>query len=70
MMLVQTVKRFSSEVQVSKDGSVVDARSILGLLTLGAARGTMIQVEAKGKDAGAVVKAVERLVEKKFHETE
>ncbi|MFB3060997.1 MAG: HPr family phosphocarrier protein, partial [Candidatus Binatia bacterium] len=50
-LLVQTVSRFSSEVKISKDGQVVDGRSIIGLLTLGAAKGSRVRVEAKGNDA-------------------
>lgn len=69
-LLVQTVNRFSAEVKISKDGQVVDARSIMGILTLTAGKGSKIQVEAKGKDAEEVVRAIERLVERKFHESE
>jgi phosphotransferase system HPr (HPr) family protein len=69
-LLVQTVNQFSSEVRVSKDGIVADARSIMALLTLGAAKESKIQVEIKGKDAEEALRAIERLVEKKFHETE
>ncbi|MGH7833544.1 MAG: HPr family phosphocarrier protein [Candidatus Binatia bacterium] len=69
-LLVQTVNHFSSEVRVSKDGIVADARSIMALLTLGAAKESKIQVEIKGKDAEEALRAIERLVEKKFHETE
>ena len=69
-LLVQTVNRFSAEVKISKDGQVVDWRSILGVLTLAATRGAKIHVEAKGEDAEGVVRAIEKLVEKKFHESE
>jgi len=69
-LLVQTVNRCSAEVKISKDGQVVDARSIMGILTLTASKGSKIQVEAKGKDAEEVVRAIERLVERKFHESE
>ena len=69
-MLVQTVNRFSAEVKISKDGQVVDGRSIMGLLTLGAAKESKIQVEANGKDAEEAARAIERLIEKKFHEEE
>jgi phosphotransferase system HPr (HPr) family protein len=69
-LLVQTVNQFSSEVRVTKDGIVADARSIMALLTLGAAKESKIQVEIKGKDAEEALRAIERLVEKKFHETE
>lgn len=69
-LLVQTVNRFSAEVQISKDGQVVDGRSIMGVLTLAASRGSKIHVEAKGEDAEEAVRAIEKLVEKKFHESE
>ena len=69
-LLVQTVNRFSSEVKISKDGQLVDARSILGVLTLAATRGSKIHVEAKGEDAEEAAHAIERLVEKKFYENE
>jgi len=69
-LLVQTVNRFAAEVKISKDGQVVDARSILGVLTLAATKGSKIQIEAKGKDAEEVVRAIEKLVDKKFFESE
>ncbi|HWP57211.1 MAG TPA: HPr family phosphocarrier protein [Candidatus Acidoferrales bacterium] len=68
--LVQTINRFSAEVKIAKDGQVVDGRSIMGLLTLGAAKDTKIQVEARGKDAEEAVRAIEKLIENKFHEPE
>lgn len=70
VLLVQTVNRFAAEVKISKDSQVVDARSILGVLTLAATKGSKIQVEAKGKDAEEVVRAIEKLVDKKFFESE
>ena len=69
-MLVQTVNRYSAKVKISKDGQVVDGRSIMGLLTLGAAKESKIQVETKGKEAEEAARAIERLIEKKFHEEE
>lgn len=69
-LLVQTVNRFSAEVRIAKDGQVVDGRSIMGVLTLGATQGSKIQVEASGKDAEEVLRAIEKLVEKRFYESE
>lgn len=69
-LLVQTANRFSAEVKISKDGQVVDGRSIMGVLTLAATRGSKIHVEARGEDAEEAVRAIEKLVEKKFHESE
>jgi phosphocarrier protein HPr len=69
-LLVQTVKGFSAEVKISKDGQIVDGRSIMGVLTLAATKGSEIQVEATGKDAEEAVRAIAKLVDKKFHEAE
>ncbi|MGH7767814.1 MAG: HPr family phosphocarrier protein [Candidatus Binatia bacterium] len=69
-LLVQTVNRFEAEVTISKDGQTVDGRSIMGVLTLAATQGSEIAVEAKGKQAGEALRAVEKLVDKKFFESE
>lgn len=69
-LLVQTVNRFSSEVKISKDDNVVDARSIMGVLTLGAAKGSRIRVEARGDDAREALLAIEQLIDDKFRESD
>jgi phosphocarrier protein HPr len=69
-LLVQTINKFDAEVTVSKDGQTVDGRSIMGVLTLAATRGSKIEIEARGKEAEEAARAVEKLVEKKFFENE
>ncbi len=69
-LLVQTVNRFSSEVKISKDHNVVNARSIMGVLTLGAAKGSKIRVETRGEDAREAMCAIEQLIEDKFRESD
>ena len=69
-LLVQTANRFSAEISLSKDGQTADGRSIMGVLTLAATQGSKIQVEAVGDDAEQAVKAIERLVDKRFNENE
>ena len=69
-LLVQTVNKFSAQVSVSKDGQSADGRSIMGVLTLAATQGSKIQVEANGEDAEKVVKALERLLDNRFNESE
>lgn len=69
-LLVQTVNKFSAQVSLSKDGQTINGRSIMGVLTLAAAQGTKIQVEATGEDAERTVKAIERLVDNRFNEDE
>ena len=69
-LLVQTVNKFSAQVNVSKDGQTADGRSIMGVLTLAATQGSKIQIEANGEDADKVVKALEKLLDNRFNESE
>jgi phosphocarrier protein HPr len=69
-LLVQTVNRFSAQVTISKDGQTADGRSIMGVLMLAATQGSTIEVEAAGHDAEQAVKAIDRLVDKRFNENE
>ena len=69
-LLVQTVNKFSAQVSVSKDGQTTDGRSIMGVLTLAAAQGSKIQVEASGEDAERALRAIEKLIDNKFNENE
>ena len=69
-LLVQTVNQFASEVKISKDDNVVNARSIMGVLTLGAAKGCQIRVETRGDDAREAMLAIEQLIEDKFRESD
>lgn len=56
------------EVQVVKDGSPVNGRSIMGLMMLGAAMGDYITISAEGDGAQDAVDALAQLVEDKFGE--
>ncbi len=69
-LLVQTVNKFSAQVTFSKDGQIADGRSIMGVLTLAATQGSKIQVEASGPDAEQAVRAIERLIDRRFNESE
>lgn len=67
---VQTVERYGAAVTVTRGGETVGGRSIMGLLTLGAAKGTSIAVVALGEDAGPALDAIEALLADKFGEDE
>jgi phosphocarrier protein len=69
-LLVQTINKFDAEVTIEKDGQTVDGRSIMGVLTLAATQGSKIELEAKGREAEAVLAAVESLIDQKFHEND
>ena len=65
---VKLASEFESEIQVTRDGVSVDARSIMGLLMLGAGIGCDIQVSAEGPDAEEAIAALTDLVARKFDE--
>jgi phosphocarrier protein HPr len=65
---VQLAAHFKSEIKVVKDGASVNGKSIMGLLTLVAALGYTIAIEAEGVDAEAAVAALAELVESGFGE--
>mgnify|MGYP003341630867 CR=1 FL=1 len=65
---VKLASSFDSEIHVSRDGVTVDARSIMGLLMLGAGIGCQIEVSAEGSDAQEAIEALTDLVARKFDE--
>jgi phosphocarrier protein len=66
--LVTVAERFSACVNVSRHGQTVPACSIMGLMMLGAGRGSEIRVEAEGWDAKEALEAIAGLIEAGFHE--
>ncbi|NOZ40084.1 MAG: HPr family phosphocarrier protein [Planctomycetes bacterium] len=58
--------QFDSDIEVIRDSHRVDAKSILHVLTLGAAQGTELTLQATGADAEAALEALVRLVESDF----
>ena len=65
---VQTVERFDAIVRVTRGNETVGGTSIMGLMMLAAAPGTLITVEATGNEATAALDALARLVASGFGE--
>ena len=65
---VKLAADFDAEVTVSREGQSVDARSIMGLMMLGAGPGAMLELKADGPDAEAALDALADLVGAKFEE--
>lgn len=66
--LVTLAERYSACMNVVRDGQRVPACSIMGLMMLGAGKGSQITIEAEGWDAKEALDAVVGLVEAGFHE--
>ena len=66
--LVENVLQFASEVHLQMNGHRVNAKSIMGLLTLAAAHGSRVTVTCRGPDAQAAMDSVRTLFESGFGE--
>ena len=66
--IVEASARFQSRIQVIKDGTAVDGRSIMGLMMLAASIGSTVMITAEGPDQEEALKAILALVEAKFGE--
>jgi phosphocarrier protein HPr len=67
---VKLASSFEAEIHVTRDGTTVDARSIMGLLMLGAGNGCSIDISAEGSDAAEAIEALNELVATRFGEDE
>ena len=67
-MLVQTSSKFQSSVKIFKDDFEVDAKSIMGVMTLAAAPGSELKFIAEGPDENEVLDAIEALFNSGFLE--
>lgn len=65
---VMMAERFGASVDVIRDGQSVSARSIMGLMMLGAGRNAVIELRAEGWDAKEALDALAALVESGFDE--
>ena len=68
--LVHTANTFTSDVFIGGEQEEVNAKSILGLLTLAAAKGSSVTVRAEGPDEEEAVRALVELFQDKFGEGE
>jgi phosphocarrier protein len=65
---VKVAAQFASEVTVFNGDRWANGKSILGLASLAAARGSEIRVQIEGPDEGEARIALERLIDDKFNE--
>ena len=65
---VQIANRYKAEVDVEKDGQVVNGKSIMGVLMLVASQGSTIIVRTRGEDAAEAMASLAELIQSKFGE--
>ena len=67
-VVVQTAKDFKANIYFEKGHDRINAKSIMGILTLGATYGTEIKIVAEGEDEEYAVETIAHLFETKFEE--
>jgi phosphocarrier protein len=67
-LLVQTTKNFSSNIYIEKGIDRINAKSIMGIITLGASYGTELKIIAEGEDEETAIETLVKLFESKFEE--
>jgi len=67
-LFVKTSNQFSSDIWVEKDEERVNGKSIMGLMMLAAAKGSVLRIIAEGDDAHAAASALEELLATRFGE--
>jgi len=67
-LVVQATKNFLCNIYLERGRDRINAKSIMGVITLGAAYGTQIRIIAEGEDEQTAVETLVRLFESKFEE--
>lgn len=68
--LTQIAGQFRSEVWISRNGRRVNAKSIMGVMMLAAAKGSRILIETHGPDEAEAMQALQALIADCFGEGE
>jgi phosphocarrier protein HPr len=68
--LTQVAGQFEADVWLSRNGRRVNAKSIMGVMMLAAAKGSTIVIETVGADEGEAMRALEELIASRFGEGE
>lgn len=66
--LVHLAKTFTGDIQLGKDGTLVDAKSIMSVLLLAAPVGTTLELRVDGEDEAEAFAAIRQLIDDRFGE--
>ncbi len=61
-LFVQVANKFDSRITVRRDAEEVNGKSIMGILMLGAEKGSIIVIEADGRDAEMALLELEKII--------
>lgn len=62
-LFVQEANRFSADVFLEKDGKKVNAKSIMGLMSLAIGSGSLVQLSAEGHDENEAVEELAKYIQ-------
>ena len=67
-IIAQTANKFESEISIGRDDALVNAKSIMGVITMAAGYNTTLKMIVEGSDESEAASAIEALFESKFEE--
>jgi phosphocarrier protein len=67
--LVQLASRFACDIEIAREGQKANAKSVMGVLLLCGAKGTFVEVTARGPSSDEAVQAIGSLIASKFGES-
>lgn len=67
-MIVNLANKFKSLILIEKDGESINAKSIMGLITLGVSCNTAIKISAQGDDETQALDSLVQLIDKRFED--
>lgn len=67
-LFVKEAAKYKSEIKAEKNGRVCNAKSIVGILSLGASKGDRVKIEAEGQDEKEAAQSLKALVDSNFGE--
>ena len=66
--IVKAASRFDCSITLTVDGDSVNAKSIMGVMTLAACRGSIIEIEADGADEKEAIQSIIEIIRNGFGE--
>lgn len=67
-LIAQTANKFLSEITIKKDSMVINAKSIMGVISMAAGYNTTLTLEATGQDEQEAIDAIVNLFDTRFEE--
>ncbi len=69
-VFVKKASSFTADIKISKDDKTVNAKSIMGVMSLGAGKGSKVNIRAEGEDEKEAIEALVELIDQGLSEQE